>query len=167
MIVTTWNVRGMQRPRRQPVVVDFIKSNRVDVMGLIETKMKEAMVKSFMAKNFPTWRFEYNIGGKQTCRLLLLWNPQQAEVDICKVEEQAIHAKIRCTRTRNNFNFSLVYGLHSPGARLPLWESMAVFSVQGEPYLVSGDFNAVLAADERKRGKKPENREMDGPCRLQ
>lgn len=53
MIVTTWNVRGLQQPPRQAAVTDFIKNNKVDVMGLLETKMKTNNFKFFMHNNFP------------------------------------------------------------------------------------------------------------------
>ncbi|XP_047953408.1 uncharacterized protein LOC125199446 [Salvia hispanica] len=114
-------------------------------MGLVETKMRKPNLEAFMA------------------RMLLLWNPQTTVLEVVNTEQQAIHTKIRCIRSRNSFLFSLVYGLHSPETRQPLWDSMLDFGLQGLPYLVSGDFNAVVHVDERRGFRKPDNREMDGP----
>ena len=173
MIITTWNVRGMQQPFQQPVVVDFVKTNRVDVMGLIETKLLEKNIGWFMSRYFPAWKYVFVLVSPDprrpnkliTCRMLLLWNPCMINLDVVSIEEQVIHTKIRCTRSRNEFYFSLVYGLHSPEIRQILWDSLVNFGMQGEPYLISGDFNAIMHVDERRGRKKPDNREMDGPIR--
>ena len=173
MIITTWNVRGLQQPSRQPVVVDFIKTNRADVMGLIETKLQEKNIEWFMSRYFPAWGHVYVLVSRDprrpnqviTCRMLLLWNPSMVNLDVVNIEEQVIHTDIRCMRSRNEFRFSLVYGLHSPEIRQSLWDSLVNFGVQGKPYLVSGDFTAVMHVDERRGRKKPHNREMDGPIR--
>lgn len=100
---------------------------------------------------------------EKTCQMFLLWNPQTAELEVVRVEDQVIHSKIRCMRSRNLFSFSLVYGLHSHGIRQDLWDSLVDFGLQGGPYFVSGDFNAVMHVDKRRGRRKPENREMDGP----
>ena len=149
MIITTWNVRGMQPPERHPVVADQIKRNRVDIMGVVETKMKMTSLKAFMARYFPSWKFNFVIADRNgTCRMLLLWNPQTAAVEVCAMEQQVIHTKIRCVRSWNSFLFSLVYGLHSPEIGQSLWDSLVDFGLQSEPYLVSGDFNPVMHVDE-------------------
>lgn len=73
MIITTWNVRGMQPPERHPVVADQIKRNRVDIMGVVETKMKMTSLKAFMARYFPSWKYTFVLSDRNdTCRLLLL-----------------------------------------------------------------------------------------------
>lgn len=111
MIVTTWIVKGLQQPCKQPVVADFIRSNKVDVMGLLETKFKDIdNINSFIARYFPAWKFTYVMASERekTCQMLLLCNPQTVELDVVSVEEQVIHSKIRCTRSRSLFSFSLV-----------------------------------------------------------
>ena len=164
MIIATWNVRGMQPPERHPVVADFIKRNRVDVMGFVETKMQISNLNAFMARYFSTWNFTFVIADRNgTCRMHLLWNPQTSDLEVSSMEQQVIHTKIRCVRSRNSFLFSLVYGLHSPDIRQTLWDSLVDFGLQGMPYLVSGDFNAVMHVDERRGFRKLDNREMDGP----
>ena len=73
MIVTTWNMRGMQQLGRHAAVVDIIKSNKVDVMGLLETKMEATFY-------FPNWKSINNFHAIPGGRMLLLWNPGTADV---------------------------------------------------------------------------------------
>lgn len=41
MIGAFWNIRGLNKPGRRGLVADFIKSNRLDFIGLQETKKGE------------------------------------------------------------------------------------------------------------------------------
>lgn len=38
MIGAFWNIRGLNKPDRRGLVADFFKSNRIDFIGLQETK---------------------------------------------------------------------------------------------------------------------------------
>ncbi|XP_042032272.1 uncharacterized protein LOC121778967 [Salvia splendens] len=149
MIVATWNVRGMQQPCKHAAVVDIIRSNEVDVMGLLETKMEATCLKYLLENYFPNWKSINNFHDIPGGRMLLLWNPDTADVVPISIGEQTINAKIKCLISNNFFNFSLVYGLYSPTQRLPIWESLIEFIVEEQPGLVSGDLNCVMAPDER------------------
>ena len=41
MIVTSWNVWGMNSPDKAKKVRDFLEVNNISVVGLMETKIKE------------------------------------------------------------------------------------------------------------------------------
>lgn len=41
MRVASWNVRGLNGPRTQRAVVHFLQKHRIDMMGLLETKIEE------------------------------------------------------------------------------------------------------------------------------
>ncbi|KAL1531174.1 hypothetical protein AAHA92_33882 [Salvia divinorum] len=86
MIVATWNVRGMQQPSRHAAVVDIIISNRVDVMGLLETKMVTKNCDFFLRNYFLDWKSVNNSHAIRRGHMLPLWNPAKADVEIIKVE---------------------------------------------------------------------------------
>ncbi|XP_042041211.1 uncharacterized protein LOC121786644 [Salvia splendens] len=157
----------MKRPKKQPSVVDFIKQNKVDVIGLLETKMDADSMKTFMGKYFRSWQFTHNLSQLTCGRMLLIWNPQTAKVDIVK-KKQAIHTRIRCTRTLNEFNYSIVYGLYTDKERHLIWSSVIDFCGQVDPFLISGDFNS--SPEERTRGTRrtpnKESKELIATCAL-
>ncbi|KAL1532348.1 hypothetical protein AAHA92_32372 [Salvia divinorum] len=160
MIVATWNVRGMQQLPRQAAIADFVHKHKIDVVGLLETKLKKQNVEYFLKNKFNEWKAVDNFELINNSRMLLLWNPRRVELEVVSVEEQAIHAKIRCLTSNNSFNFTLVYGLHSVPDRRPLWDSLIDHVLQDVPTLVSGDFNNVLSADERVGGVVPTEYEI-------
>ncbi|XP_042016569.1 uncharacterized protein LOC121764587 [Salvia splendens] len=160
MIVATWNIRGLQQLPTQAAIVDFVRTCRIDVMGLLETKFTKENYTFFLENYFRDWKAVDNFEMIENSRMLLIWNPSRVELEPIKVEEQAIYAKIRCLTSNNSFHFVLVYGLHTVADRRPLWDSLVEQVVQDEPTLVSGDFNNVLADDERVGGIVPTEYEI-------
>ncbi|XP_074265182.1 uncharacterized protein LOC141587606 [Silene latifolia] len=54
---------------------------------------------------------------------------------------------------RKNFWMIVVYGLNKAADRLPLWDSLRVYhSMTNGPWIVAGDFNSVMAVNERIGG---------------
>ena len=101
--------------KKQPPVVDFIKKNKIDVIGLLETKMDQSSMDSFLLSYFPDWHHANNLAVINGRRIFLIWNPQTAAVNVASIEDRVIHTRIRCLRTLNEFNFSIVYGLYTNG----------------------------------------------------
>ncbi|KAL1563065.1 hypothetical protein AAHA92_05572 [Salvia divinorum] len=135
MIIATWNVRGMQQLPRQAAIVDFVQKDKIDVVGLLEAKLKKHNYDYFLKNKFNDWKVVNYFDLINNNRILLLWNPWHVELKIVSVEEQAIHSKIRCLTSNNSFNFTLVYGLHTVPDKRPLWDSLIDHVLQDEPTL--------------------------------
>ncbi|XP_042041255.1 uncharacterized protein LOC121786687 [Salvia splendens] len=155
MIVATWNIRGLQALLTQVAIVDFVRTHKIDVMGLLEMKFTNENYTFFLANNLRDWKTVDNFELIENSRMLLIWNPSKVELEPIRVEQQAIYAKIRCLTSNNLFHFVLVYVLHTIPDRRPHWDSLVEHVMQDEPTLVSGDFNNVLAEDERVGGSVP------------
>ena len=48
--VVAWNIRGLNWPHKQVDVSIFLHSNKVGLIGLLETKVKEKNVEKIAAK---------------------------------------------------------------------------------------------------------------------
>ncbi|KAK4706498.1 hypothetical protein R3W88_033947 [Solanum pinnatisectum] len=56
-------------------------------------------------------------------------------------------------RNKMKFQFTVVYGLHSIPARIPLWTAIHRLSTHiTNPWLIMGDFNSILTAEDRPIG---------------
>ncbi|XP_074265905.1 uncharacterized protein LOC141588359 [Silene latifolia] len=94
-------------------------------------------------------------------RIWLIWDPNSFEVEICDVTVQSIHASVVDKTRKNKFWFTVVYGLNHAADREVLWSSLRHYhSVICGPWLVDGDFNAVLARNERIGGASITNAEL-------
>ena len=50
MIISAWNVRGMNSPDKTKEVRHFLETNNISVIGLMETKIKEGNARKIYKK---------------------------------------------------------------------------------------------------------------------
>ena len=60
MKVLVWNVRGMNDPLKQKLVVDRIRYLKIIVVCLLETRVKEHNMKAIHNKHFQRWSMVHN-----------------------------------------------------------------------------------------------------------
>jgi len=71
MKIHCWNVKGLNSPLKQHEVVSLMKKNKLDVFGLVETKLITSAV-SFMHKlRLKNWKFLSNVAAANTARILI------------------------------------------------------------------------------------------------
>ena len=91
--ILSWNVRGVNNPDKRRVIKSFLRSNRVDLVCLQETKvqqMNNVMARSLGVDRFLNWRAlnaEGPAGG-----ILLLWDKRR----ISKVDSVAGSFSVSC-----------------------------------------------------------------------
>ncbi|XP_015169932.1 uncharacterized protein [Solanum tuberosum] len=72
--------------------------------------------------------------------------------------EQYIHGLVDINNTQ--FQFTVVYGLHTISTRIPLWTAIHKMSSQiNEPWLIMGDFNSILEQEDRIVGSQVQDAE--------
>lgn len=68
--------------------------------------------------------------------------------------DQVMHVRVTTETLKNQFFVSAIYGKCSRRGRLSLWESLRDIAdtMEGEPWIVGGDFNIYLNEQERRGG---------------
>ncbi|XP_074299724.1 uncharacterized protein LOC141630876 [Silene latifolia] len=86
-------------------------------------------------------------------RVWLLWDPSMFDVNVKNVTAQAIHSEVYDKFRRKMFWYTLVYGFNKAAERESLWNSIREHhrGING-PWMVCGDFNAILDYNERIGG---------------
>ncbi|XP_074318796.1 uncharacterized protein LOC141655625 [Silene latifolia] len=94
-------------------------------------------------------------------RIWLIWDPNSFDVKVYDISIQSIHTKVLDKIRKKIFWFTVVYGLNKLAERIPLWDSLRQYQkdVRG-PWIVGGDFNTIMASNERIRGALITNAEM-------
>ncbi|XP_074299602.1 uncharacterized protein LOC141630737 [Silene latifolia] len=80
MIISSWNVRGMNDPLKQQEVLEFLKRNRVDCGALIETHIKVDVARVIHKRKFSSYAMESNYSNHSGGRIWVIWNPAVAHV---------------------------------------------------------------------------------------
>ncbi|XP_074306004.1 uncharacterized protein LOC141641232 [Silene latifolia] len=82
-----------------------------------------------------------------------MWDPMVVEVDINDITSQSIHTRVYDKARMKKFWYTVVYGFNKPAEREALWSSIRSYhgKIQG-PWIICGDFNAVMGSNERIGG---------------
>ncbi|CAA0829953.1 Unknown protein, partial [Striga hermonthica] len=124
MIIASWNIRGFNGPLKQDEVVNLIRRNNIDVLGLLETKTDTRRLSLFMDRRLPGWDFCENFDVVDRGRIAILWNPMKVDITMEAALPQVIFANIRCKVSNHSFIASFIYGLHTRGDQKLLWNDL-------------------------------------------
>ncbi|XP_070038219.1 uncharacterized protein [Nicotiana tomentosiformis] len=161
MKVITWNVRGMYKLYKQKELREFIKENKASVIAIIEHRVKEYKKGQVVHKIAPTWEWFSNTSPNNKGRIWLIWDPKYAAVKKISTHNQYIQAAISFSNTALTFYFTVIYGLHTVHDRKELWRKLREIEIrQQEPWLVMGDFNAILEVEDKVHGNMVQDHEI-------
>ncbi|KAL9238855.1 hypothetical protein vseg_013227 [Gypsophila vaccaria] len=144
-----WNVRGMNIHSKQREIKWFLDKNKVDLFGLLETKVASVSLKKVGSFVCEGWSVCTNSSCHKGGRVWLLWKPNKVVVNMIHVDSQCIVAEVLDTVSQCSILITMVYAFNAAVDRLCLWEVLNSFKNYTGPWLVYGDFNNVLFLNER------------------
>ena len=122
MNVLIWNVRGLNDPVKQKAVVGRIRENKIHLVCLLETRIKEIKMQAVISRHFQGWQMFHNYSeGARNGRIWILWNG--AQVDLVATMDQCINCRV--TAGTKKFMFSAVYGSNERVDRRRLWSHLS------------------------------------------
>ncbi|KAK9733251.1 hypothetical protein RND81_04G054500 [Saponaria officinalis] len=147
MRLGSWNIRGCNDPLKLQEVIDFIGSNKVDVFGILETRIKERKATKF-SKKFSKFRVMHNCSVSNG-RIWVVWDPRSVTVTNLDVQNQYIHCQVQHHESGAPFQVTFVYAYNDAHIREELWSSLVRLSGLVQNWVVLGDFNVVRDVQER------------------
>ena len=108
-----------------------MKKNKVDVCGLLETKLRYSKVKALQKFRLKHWNFWTNVVASSTARIVIFWNPSKVKVDFVDSSVQGVHVVISSLVSQVSFHATFVYGLHTIVDRRDLWDSLCMWCSSG------------------------------------
>ncbi|KAL0294558.1 UNVERIFIED_CONTAM: hypothetical protein Sradi_6878500 [Sesamum radiatum] len=144
-----WNVRGLNRRDHQVSVLDLASDYRLQFIGLLETRVAVGNVARVQRGMFPQWRWFVDYAGPGN-RIWLAWDDDCIGVDVLETGNQFIHCSVLIRSFHARVFITVVYGYNDVIGRRELWEDLhrICMGMPSEPWLVGGDFNAMIDASE-------------------
>lgn len=155
-MISVWNVRGMYASTKQRDVVNFVHSNKVILMGFVETKLSTNSLHTCYRKFFSSWKIIDNSDLHPRGCIWIIW--REAEFDILQIRRDScyIHLGVMCKKLHQRFDLTVVYVPNDLHARLELCEKLVqLMQIISGPWLLLGDFNNELEVSERIGGLAP------------
>jgi exonuclease III len=152
MLIRSWNIRGLNSPLKQHEVGNLMRKNKLDVCGLLETKLVSSKVTLMQKFRLNKWKVLTNAAVASTARIVVLWNPATVHVDLIGHSAQGLHVLISSLVSQLRFYATFVYGFNTVLARRTLWDELRTWS-PNSPWLILGDFNSLLSPADKHHGE--------------
>ncbi|KAL0302151.1 UNVERIFIED_CONTAM: hypothetical protein Scaly_3040800 [Sesamum calycinum] len=140
-----WNVRGLNGVAHQKSVGQLVGEFNIKFLGLLETRVRASNAQSIQNYTLPSWKWfvDYNEPGS---RIWLTWCEEEIGVEILVVDKQFIHCRVTNKGEHTKCLITVLYGANELIARREMWQGLIQISrsISDEPWMVMGDFNAVL-----------------------
>ncbi|XP_074305014.1 uncharacterized protein LOC141639943 [Silene latifolia] len=120
----------------------------VGLFGLLETRVRSGSLNKVVASFCGGWSYCTNHQCHDGGRIWLLWIEDRFNVTVLEMTAQLIHLKVKDVLTSSQFLVTYVYGFNKIEERAPLWNDLIRLTAT-DPWIVLGDFNNVLKADEK------------------
>ncbi|XP_059315396.1 uncharacterized protein LOC132066006 [Lycium ferocissimum] len=153
MWVVTWNVRGLNQAYKQKELQVFVQRNKVGLLAIVEHRVHQKNAARVVKQVFPRWQWQHNyqVGGKG--RIWVVWDARLCDFSVIQSTPQYIHGYLRIHANNMAFHLTVIYRLHSIQDRKPLWEDLTnIAGLMSIPWLVMGDFNAIMHVNDRTYG---------------
>lgn len=149
----SWNVRGPNTPTKQKEVKLLCNEEEVSLIGLLETKIKSGRIEKLAENMFVGWQYITNLEYLYNGRIWITWRPDYYQVKPISKNAQQVTCEVMFIPLQISFEISYVYAFNNREERQELWESLLVQSRRcSKPWMVIGDFNSILKADDRIGG---------------
>ena len=149
--ILSWNVRGANGNAKRRVIRAVIRSQRVDLFCLQETKIQtlsEGVVRSLGSGMWSKWVALDAMG--TAGGILVCWDKRSLEMMETEVGKFSVSCRMRNVENGMTWIFTGVYGPFPKEDRDCLWEELgAIRGLWEEPWCLGGDFNVILSQRER------------------
>ncbi|KAJ9536686.1 LOW QUALITY PROTEIN: hypothetical protein OSB04_un000159 [Centaurea solstitialis] len=164
-----WNIRGMNSRIKQKEVQDTIRLHSLSLIAVIETRLQSDNIGKVCNDTFGSWNWVSNGNFCQGgTRILIAWNMKMVDLMVMDGHAQAIHCMVRLKNDPLPLYVSIAYGANDLVMRRQMWSSIRKHKVMigSQPWIVMGDFNAMLFPHDGLGGSSRRDRAMEefGEC---
>jgi exonuclease III len=149
--ILTWNVRGLNNPRKREVVKNLLRDWKCDVVCLQETKLATVdlvTIRSIWGNMYVGWEVLNAVNSAGG--ILLMWDKRVLEKLDCYTGTFSISCQWKSLDDNFIWTGSGVYGPNLGGARGSFWDELALIRTKwASPWCLFGDFNIIRYPRER------------------
>ncbi|KAJ9563335.1 hypothetical protein OSB04_008495 [Centaurea solstitialis] len=158
-----WNIRGLNAPDKQREVKSFVRVNDINFFAILESHLSCDALSSVVNNVFGRWSWVSNQSvSLHGTRIIMAWNSAVMDIMIIETHAQFIHCEVRLRGVVQPWFCTVVYGANNSILRRQLWSGLRKFrAIMGnQPWVIMGDFNAMLFPHDALGGVSRRNVDM-------
>lgn len=153
MNIVIWNCRGALKPSFQNHVRDLVALHDPIIFVVVETHIGGDRAKEIIER-LPFQGAIHNDTIGFAGGLWLLWDSDRVEITNLVNTEQEIHVLVKVRSSNLSWFFTTIYASPRLRERYLLWNNLfAIANAHNMPWLMAGDFNELLSANDKLGGR--------------
>ena len=92
--LASWNIRGLNMTYKQDDVRSFVLTNKISLLGILETKVRASKSLKISRAILRHWSFFNNNDHQSNGRIWVAWDPSILDVKVEYVSSQIIHTSV-------------------------------------------------------------------------
>ncbi|XP_075108858.1 uncharacterized protein LOC142180704 [Nicotiana tabacum] len=146
-----WNIRGLNKRYKQKEVKKILKTKKIGITAIVETRVKENKFEIISKNIGPGWDRLHNYSAASNGRIWVLWDTIKYQVTKLVEGDQIMHCEVRGLATQIDCMITIIYGFNTIEQRKELWEDLKILAQSiTKPWLAIRDFNAIMCSMDRK-----------------
>ncbi|XP_074305770.1 uncharacterized protein LOC141640991 [Silene latifolia] len=148
MIISSWNIRGLNDPIKQMEVRSYMTKNKVEVLGLLETRVKSNNFAA-ISRTFPLYSIINNYSHHYNGRIWVFWDHRKFTVLSSQIHDQLIHLELLHHISQAKIYVTFIYASNDASQRERLWDELRGLAGSITQWIILGDFNIIREMGER------------------
>ncbi|KAJ0967195.1 hypothetical protein J5N97_024112 [Dioscorea zingiberensis] len=149
--IVCWNCRGSASSKTVGRIRALIRDLHPDIICLVETRADENRALKFCRKFAKAWEWAAIPSIGMSGGIITLWNKRVGQVTPIAQSQFALHLIIS-SELPKEWIFTTIYNSQSSHIQRDLWHDLTVLSSLNLPWILTGDFNAILSSEEHRGG---------------
>ena len=101
------NIRGVNSPNKQEDIKIFLHKQKVGLLALLETKVKEENIDKVANNLFGGWRWITNVARVPKVKIWVAWQTKVYTIRVVTTTDQLIHCQACQLATQKTFHITL------------------------------------------------------------
>ncbi|KAJ9536710.1 hypothetical protein OSB04_un000095 [Centaurea solstitialis] len=156
-------VPRQSRHGKQEEVKNLIHLNSVNICAIVESHVRLEMLSQICKKTFGRWLWVSNQGRCSFgTRIIVAWDQSLFDIMVLNMSAQCMNCQVRIRGSDVVFFLTVVCGANKATERQPLWSDLRKFAaiLGNKPWVLTGDFNALLFPHDAFGGSSMRNQDM-------
>lgn len=149
--ILCWNCRGVSNSCTLDRIKDFMSRMPPSIICLVETKSNTSRTVSFCNLFQKNWDWAAATAAGYSGGIIILWKRELGLVTPILGTKTSIHLVISSS-VSFSWVLSIIYNSQCLSDQKLLWNSLSTLMSLDLPWLLAGDFNAIVSASEHKGG---------------
>jgi len=163
MIITSWNIRGLNNRGKQRYLIDRLKKEKPSIMIVQETKISTEKMREILNRNKNMYEMMGQDATGSAGGLVIMWNPEEIQFNNWISFPRILTGTSKIIGTKEEVIITGVYGPHTQGEKENFLQNLKALRciIPGKQWIVGGDFNLIKSSGEKRGGLRGTDKAME------